>query len=808
MKFSNKLSLVSLITGMFVLILLSFTIYQFNYRSIIKSQFMYTKSIADEVSGDIDQLLYEKVKTALTLANTPIIINELETGNFSYTALPDEKRKEAIKLLDEKWKLTKDPADNFILQFTDNKVSRFLKSQQAVLKGEYGEIFLTDKSGALVASTSKLSTFAHGHKYWWLGAYNNGEGAVFFDDRGYDDSVGGYVLGLVVPIRKGTEIIGVLKCNLNILGSISKLVVDTKDSLIGKLKLIRSGGMVVFEEGFEPLSTQIHAAVFKRLKNKNYDSFVINDSGEKYLVGLSEIKLTKGEKGYGFGGTFESIDHKKGNTGESWYVICCRQMSVALAPATELIKAIVLIGTVIIVILVAVSQLSVRKIATPLARLDKATEKIGKGDFKYRIDMIRKDEFGNLARSFNNMAVKLQNTTTSLKLLENEVKRRKQTEKALRKSEEKYRFLIENQTDMVVKFDIEGRLLFVSPSYCTTFDKTKDELIGKKFIPMIHEDDRETVAKAIADVYKPPYTGYVEERAMTKDGWRWMAWLNTAVLNEQGEVDSIVAVGRDINDHKLAEEERAKLEAQLRQQQKLKSIGTLAGGVAHEINNPINGVMNYAQLIVDQMDKDNPLAEYASEIIHETERVAVIVRNLLKFARQEKQSHSPARISDIVEATLTLIKTVIRHDQITLETDIPDGLPEIKCRSQQIQQVLMNLLTNARDALNERYPEYDSDKLMTVTVRPFEKAGRHWLRTTVEDRGAGIPEEIRERLFDPFYTTKDRANGTGLGLSISQGIIHDHCGELFFECERGEYTRFHLDLPVDNGWSLGEVSET
>ena len=214
MKFSNKLSLAILITGIVVLILLSFTIYKISYNAVIKSQSMYTRSLADEVSDDIDYLLHEKVKTVLTLANTPIIRKALETSNSSYANLSDEKRKKSIKLLNEKWKSTKDPADNFILEFTDNKISHFLKNQQALLKGEYGEIFLTNKFGALVASTSKLSTLAHGHKYWWLGSYDNGEGAVFFDDRGYDDSVGGYVLGLVVPIRKGTEIIGILKCNL------------------------------------------------------------------------------------------------------------------------------------------------------------------------------------------------------------------------------------------------------------------------------------------------------------------------------------------------------------------------------------------------------------------------------------------------------------------------------------------------------------------------------------------------------------------------------------------------------------------
>ena len=126
--------------------------------------------------------------------------------------------------------------------------------------------------------------------------------------------------------------------------------------------------------------------------------------------------------------------------------------------------------------------------------------------------------------------------------------------RALRESEEQYRFLIDNQTDMIVKFNREGELLFVSPSYCKTFDKTQDELLGKKFMPLIHEKDWDAVAKALDKVSRPPYTGHVEERAMTKDGWRWQSWLNTAVLNEGNGIESIVAVGRDINDRKLAKE--------------------------------------------------------------------------------------------------------------------------------------------------------------------------------------------------------------------------------------------------------------
>jgi len=183
--------------------------------------------------------------------------------------------------------------------------------------------------------------------------------------------------------------------------------------------------------------------------------------------------------------------------------------------------------------------------------------------------------------------------------------------------------------------------------------------------------------------------------------------------------------------------------------------------------------------------------------------VATIVRNLLTFARQDENEHGPADITHIAEATLSLIQTIMRHDQILFTTDIPENLPEIRCRDQQIRQVLMNLLTNARDAVRQRYPDYDEDKIIRLSAALFEKEGNKWIRTTVEDHGFGINQDVKERMFDPFFTTKPRVGGAGLGLSISYGIVKEHGGELNLESVPGEYTRFHLDLPVvDKVWEL------
>ncbi len=240
------------------------------------------------------------------------------------------------------------------------------------------------------------------------------------------------------------------------------------------------------------------------------------------------------------------------------------------------------------------------------------------------------------------------------------------------------------------------------------------------------------------------------------------------------------------------------LQGQLKNQQKLESIGTLASGVAHEINNPINGIMNYSQIILDASDKDSPNVEYAQEIIHETQRVSTLVRSLLQYSRREKVLHSLARIEDIIDHTVLLMNTLFRQDDIKLTIDIKKGLPSVRCHSQQIQQVLMNLLTNARDALNEKYPAYDDEKEIILRCRTANKEGKRYIRVTVEDHGTGIPESVQDKIFDQFFTTKDTDKGTGLGLPISYNIVKEHKGELYFETKQGQYTRFHMELLLED----------
>ncbi len=234
----------------------------------------------------------------------------------------------------------------------------------------------------------------------------------------------------------------------------------------------------------------------------------------------------------------------------------------------------------------------------------------------------------------------------------------------------------------------------------------------------------------------------------------------------------------------------------------LASLGELASGVAHEINNPINGIISYAEILKDEFNDRGEDDDIPTRIIKEGDRVAAIVKNLLAFARDRKEEHSPARVQTILSDTLELVGKQINKDGIKLRLHVPSDLPPIKVRSREIQQVFLNIISNARYALNQRFPESHEDKVFEISGETLEIEGQKHLRITFYDRGTGIPAGISDRISDPFFSTKPKNEGTGLGLSISHGIIENHRGKLWFDSEEGAYTKVILDFPLDNGWTI------
>lgn len=386
-------------------------------------------------------------------------------------------------------------------------------------------------------------------------------------------------------------------------------------------------------------------------------------------------------------------------------------------------------------------------------------------------------------------------------ILSQDISERKKREIELQDSEERFRLLVETAPDAVFLL-MDLSVSYANPAAVRMLKAgSLEDLTGRPITTWIHQSylpgDEEHL-RVLLEERKP--IAPIEQIFVLPEGTEIPVEITAKPIQCQNAPGALIYV-RDQTEQKQREEKRLADIFQTRQQQKLESIGTLASGVAHEINNPIMGILNYAQLIIDEKP-DSSISEFAQEIIWESNRIAEITKDLLYYSRQQKQTHSPADINDIIQRTLSLINGVLKKDQIEVKILTSDDLPTVKCRSQQIQQILMNLLTNARDALNEKYPDRDPDKMIIIETHLFEDQGRRWMRITIEDHGNGIPKEAQVNIFDPFYTTKSREIGTGLGLSISYGLARDHHGQLNFETMEGQFTKFHLIIPVDNGWDL------
>jgi len=219
--------------------------------------------------------------------------------------------------------------------------------------------------------------------------------------------------------------------------------------------------------------------------------------------------------------------------------------------------------------------------------------------------------------------------------------------------------------------------------------------------------------------------------------------------------------------------------------------------VAHEINNPINGIINYAEILASKSSNGSKENSIANRIIKEGDRIANIVNNLLVFARNSnKEKKHPVHINEVMSDTLSLTRSQLKKEGIHLSVNIPLSLPNVIAHPQQIEQVFLNIINNARYALNKKYPVADKKKVLKIYGKQVTSDNALYVQIIFADSGIGIPPEIMTKIKNPFFTTKPAGIGTGLGLSISHGIISDHGGQLTIESSEGEFTKASVDLPA------------
>lgn len=355
--------------------------------------------------------------------------------------------------------------------------------------------------------------------------------------------------------------------------------------------------------------------------------------------------------------------------------------------------------------------------------------------------------------------------------------------------------IIENIPDPIIIYNTQMEVVWVNEGARRYFDRSEDQIIGLSCSTLCQMNAcKQNLVCINQRCIKEGkvLTGMSHHRDGTIWGLRVFP-----LRNDLSGFDKILCLAHDIT-------EKVKLQADAAYANQLVHIGELAAGIAHEINNPLNGIINYSQVMLNQLTPDNPLHELASKINLEGERVARIANSLLSFSwRGRQRGMSFENLCDVISDVLVIAQPRLQVDGIHVVCNVPPSLQEVEMNRQAIQQVLLNLFDNACYALNERHGERDDAKILELTSRRAEVNGKDYIELAVKDNGSGIPARQIGLLKMPFFTTRPEGAGSGIGLSIAHKIIKEHHGELLIDSVEGEATTIRLLFPCPVGATRG-----
>ena len=368
-------------------------------------------------------------------------------------------------------------------------------------------------------------------------------------------------------------------------------------------------------------------------------------------------------------------------------------------------------------------------------------------------------------------------------------------QRELAASEERYRALFEHASDGIgVMTAGDHRFVEVNKKFCDIFGCRVQEMIGKGVDKLADSTAGDGLAGALPELLTSDEHGEREITLHPAASEPLPVAVSTSKFSVGNETLFILLV-RDLSARKRLAAEKEEMQRQLFQSSKLASIGELSAGVAHEINNPLNGIINYAQLLKDEgVAQTDAQRSMLNGIIDEGQRIAKIVRNLLTFARREPQELTRVHVAEAINTSLALFTHQLQKEGIGVELDIAPDLPPVRADGSRLRQVVVNMISNAHHALQARAGA--GPKLFRITARAAEHAGRPTVRLEFFDNGTGVARAHRDKIFDPFFTTRREEGGTGLGLSLSFGIIKDFGGTISVDSEEGVFTRFTVELPA------------
>ncbi len=773
MKIARKISLSFLITTVILVTDAVSTIYLIVRADVKKEIFAHLATAAQSRASHVVSFLQNHKTEVELLASDVLLKNTLRTVIDNNLDYGEHVRVASIEVAAAELKEALEIAEDFY------------------------EIFVIDPGGKIIFSTdeSNVGLDESANAY-----FLEGKKRSFIKDAYYSETTRKNSIAIATPILddEDKQFLGVFVARLE-LTDLYRITTDTTGlGETGEIYLINKDGYMITPSRFkedtflkEKVDTENSRECLRDLEEYGSRAREL-DEREKQE---EDIRIFDDYRGIKVVGTDCPIPEMQ------WGLLAEIDEKEAFAPLRKI--RVLFVSLLISVPLVAwlIGVFVSRKITAPIHKLHEGTELIGEGNLAYRVGTDSKDEIGQLSRAFDKMTQDLMKTTTSIDELNKEVAERKMTEEALRGSEHKYRTLLECLPQKIFHKDRNSVYVSCNENYARDLKIKPEEISGKT--------DYEFFPKGLAEKYREDdkrivtlkKTEEIEEKYIQEGQEVWVQTVKTPVKDEKGDITGVLGIFWDITERKRTEEKLKEYSEKLEQmveertqelreaherlvrQEKLTVLGQLAGGLGHELRNPLGAIKNAVYLLNMILEEPEAEVKESLEIIEKEVGISErVISSLLDFARPKPSTRVKVDINEIVQATLSHVpvpenvEVVSRLDK-TLPTTIL-GDPD------QLTQAFGNFILNAIQAMP------DGGRLVVKS----DITGPNQVAVTFADTGVGIPQEKMKKIFEPLFTTK--AKGIGLGLALTKLLIEAHGGTIEVKSEVEKGTTFTVSLPV------------
>lgn len=729
---------------------------------------------ASEGASSIEILLRDRIREAQQLAGRQQVLDAVREANRRYDGRSEEEIAIQIHSIDEAWIAAKGK-NAAAAQVRDSEVADFLRAWSKTEPKRYGEIFVTDRRGAAVGMTGKLSDYDQADEQWWLEGFADGRGVVFLDDRGLDETTNSLVIGTVVPVRDGDRVIGLLKINYNI------------DALF--TLPLASGGRTFLARGNGQVITASGEGAAPVLQAPDIAAMYAGRTGWAESQGSAGPRLRAyAPASIAIHSRVHVAGERPGISGEywestGWYVFLDVPSDTVFASLENLQQMAVIVTLVALLMAGLVAVATARSLSRPLQALREGAGRIADGDLGQRLPVDTGDEIGELAAAFNKMAESLESQMG-----------------ALRSSEERLRLMTNNVKDYaIIMLDPDGQVYSWNEGAQRLKGYDYKDIIGQPIARFYTPEDiaagRPTQLLEVAT-----REGRVEDEGwrVRKDGSRFYADVVLSAIHDAGGMlIGFAKITRDITESKAAEDLIRQLNAGLENQVAERTtelqaanreLESFAYAISHDLRAPLRAMIGFSQALVEDYGEslDTEAKIYLDQIVIGSTRMGELVDGLLTLSRSTRGElqRDEVDLSALAERLLAELAQTESERQVSWE--VATGL--VACGDGRLLEAVMrNLLDNAWK-YTAGTPE--------ATIRVYADKNNQQPVFCVADNGAGFDMAHAGKLFQPFQRLhrQEEFVGIGIGLATVQRIVHRHGGEIQAEAAPGQGARFCFSL--------------